>query len=177
MNNPSMQMKMRLCETTCTRDSTPKMERKMKPLLHKNMLILGMLLMILLAQGTTAETTSSVSTEAQENGIQRPSGEVIQEIKHLLLNKIGVTSPPPPTDSASGPSMMSNEEAKDYSIRNWRRNTRADKAELEEVRSTVLAQVAHKGKIISLTYLSNSTFPTGYILTGLYSLNCMYHPL
>ena len=76
---------------------------------------------------------------------ERPSAEVIQEIKHLLLNKIGVVSPPPPTDGAS---LMSDQEAKAYSIRNWRRNTRPHPEQMETVSSTLSAQVAFNGNFI-----------------------------
>ena len=86
---------------------------------------------------------------------ERPSAEVIQEIKHLLLNKIGVVSPPPPTDGAS---LMSDQEAKAYSIRNWRRNTRPHPEQMETVSSTLSAQVAFNGNFIFNSSKSFSFF-------------------
>ena len=93
---------------------------------------------------------------------ERPSAEIIQEIKHLLLNKIGVVSPPPPTDGAS---LMSEQEAKAYSIRNWRRDTRPHPEQMETVSSTVSAQIAHEGNLLFQILISHKTI-TLYLISS-----------
>lgn len=85
---------------------------------------------------------AAIEAGNQVNDVEEISSEVIQEIKDLLLNKIGIVSPPPPTD---GKSLMTKQEAKAYSIKHWRRNTPVHPEQMEKVSSTLSAQIAFNG--------------------------------
>ena len=79
----------------------------------------------------------------QKTCAEKPSAEVIEEIKKIILLKIGVDKPPPP-DNSERPNFQ--EQVKAQSIRTWRRNTRFQAEHEDRALSKIEAKAINKGK-------------------------------
>eukprot|EP00111_Clytia_hemisphaerica_P021502 TCONS_00063260-protein len=115
-----------------------------------------------LSQGsfyTTILLMLIISTQTMN--AEKPSAEVIEEIKKIILLKIGVDKPPPP-DTSERPNFQ--EQVKAQSIRTWRRNTRFQAEHEDRALSKIQAKPINKAGFRVFSFKSEQFFQKGYAI-------------